>query len=239
MSEEENKSVEEQKPQAVAQATESESEHNERQDQAKEADSHKRNEVERNWAETRRKMQELEKQNKEMQEQISRMNPKAPAAEDELANLAEDDILTVAQAKKLATKMAKSVAEDVIKQREAATIDERMAFKYPDFAEVVSKENIELLKQTEPELAQSIYHNPDPNAQAVAAYKLLKKIGVKTNDQNAAEKKKAQENSQKPVSVQAATKQSAIGNAHLFENGLTSELKSQLWKEMQQAMKQT
>lgn len=238
MSEEETKSVEELVPAAAAPATESESEHNERPDKAKEAEQRKRNDVEHNWAESRRKMQELEKQNRDMQEQISRISPKPAPEEDDLSKLAEDDILTVAQARKLATKMARSVAEEVVKQREAATVEERVQLKYPDFADVVSKENIELLKQTEPELAMSLYHIPDAHAQAVAAYKLIKKVGLSKPEVNTVEKKKATENSQKPMSVQAVAKTSAIGNAHLFENGLTPELKKQLWSEMQQASKQ-
>ncbi len=51
------------------------------------------------------------------------------------------------------------------------------------------------------------------------------------------EKQKAIANSQKPVSVNAVTKSSAIGNAHMFENGLTPELKKSLWDEMERARK--
>lgn len=239
MSEEGNMSVEAEASadQATAQAPQSEQSHDDSQAEAHER--RKRNDAEYNWAEARKKMQELEKQNLEMREHLSRISqPKAAPEEDELSKLAEDDILTVAQARKLATKMARSVAEDVVKQREAATVEERLQLKYPDYAETVTKENIELLKQTEPELAMSLYSmSHDPHAQAVAAYKLLKKVAVKQDAPNSLEKKRAAENSQKPVSVQSATKSSAIGNAHLFENGITPELKTQLWKEMQQAMK--
>jgi hypothetical protein len=50
-------------------------------------------------------------------------------------------------------------------------------------------------------------------------------------------KQRALANSQKPVSVNAVTKNSAIGNAHMFENGLTKELKKSLYDEMKNAMK--
>lgn len=236
MSEEANVSVEE-NLEAIAQATDS-TEHNDVSQEAREAEQRKRNDAEYNWAEMRRKMQEKDQEIAELRQQFSEINKRKPTPEeeDELAKLAEDDILTVAQAKKLAQKMARNVAEDVIKQREAATVEERVQLKFPDYSEIVSKENIELLKQTEPELAQSLYHMPDPYSQAVAAYKLLKRI-AKRDEGPSLEKRKAEANAQKPVSVNAVTKNSAIGNAHLFENGLTPELKNQLYKEMKEAMK--
>lgn len=197
-----------------------------------------RNDVEYNWAEARRKMQELERQNRELADKVTQIQqPKQVVEEDELDKLADDDIITKGHAKKLAAKMAQQIAEQVVKQREASTIDERLSVKFPDFAQVVSKENIELLKEQEPELALTLYHNPDPYGQGVAAYKLLKKLGIGGDVPKNEEKEKALKNAQKPVSVNAVTKQSAIGNAHLFENGLTKDLKAQLWTEMQEARK--
>jgi len=198
-------------------------------------DKKKRNDAEYNWAETRRKMQELEKQNRDMQQEMSQL--KKPKEEvDDLDKLSDDDIITKGHAKKLAQKMAREISEQVIKQREASMVDERLQSKFSDFADVVTKENIDLLKQNEPELAFSLSHNPDPYAQGIAAYKLLKRLGIGNEVKNE-EKEKALKNSQKPVSVNAVGKNSAIGNVHLFENGLTKELKSQLWKEMQDARK--
>jgi hypothetical protein len=77
----------------------------------------------------------------------------------------------------------------------------------------------------------------DPYAQAVAAYKMLKKQGIGDMARLQPQKAKALENSRKPVSVQTVTKSSAIGEVHKFDNGLTPELRKELWKEMQQAMK--
>jgi hypothetical protein len=71
----------------------------------------------------------------------------------------------------------------------------------------------------------------------VAAYKLLKRLNPGEDMAKSVEKKKAIENSQKPISVNAVSRNSAIGNAHIFENGLTPELKKQLWKEMEDARK--
>lgn len=236
MSNEENMSVEETQKE-LAQPTESIS-HNDVSQETQEAESRQRNDAEYNWAEMRRQIREKDQQIDDLKNQFYQMTRRSTQVEeeDELANLAKDDIITVEQAEKLAERRARKIAEEVFKQREAETVEERVQLKYSDYADVVSKENIELLKRTEPELAQSLYHMPDPYSQAVAAYKLLKKISVKTESPSL-EKKKAMENSQKPLSVNAVTQQSAIGNVHIFENGLTREMKSQLWKEMKAAMK--
>lgn len=205
----------------------------------------KRNEAEYNWAEANKLIKSLDRQNKEMAEQLHKLQkPEPQVAEfDELDKLADDDIITKAHAKKMAEKMARQIAQEVMKQREAATVDERLTNKFPDFADVVTKDAIENLKQTEPELAFSLANNPDPFAQGVAVYKLLKKFhsnqdSIVADNNKSTEKKRAIENSQKPVSVSAvARSNSAIGNVHLFENGLTPELKKQLWKEMEEARK--
>lgn len=236
MTEEENMSVEEETFQGDAQAADSEQNHNDVTKEAQEAENRKRNDAEHNWAEMRRKMREKDHQIDELKQQFQSMADKKPQEEDELANLAEDDILTVAQARKLAQKMARSTAEEVMKQRDAATVDERLQLKFSDYSNIVTKDNIELLKETEPELAQSLSTMTDPYTQAIAAYKLLKKIAP-PREETSLEKRKAEENSQKPVSVNAVTKKSPIGNAHLFENGLTPELKKQLWEEMETARK--
>ena len=231
MTEEENASVEEQST-AVAQATESD---NAQEHQETEAQRRKRNDVEYNWAEARRAMQERDRQINELQEQVRKLAA-PPQQEDDLSNLSKDDILNVEVAQRLIKKEAAKIAEQVIRQREAATTDERLQMKFADYNDIVTKDNIELLKQTEPELALSLYRlQDDPYAQGAAAYKLMKRMGI--GQTSSPEKEKALKNAQKPLSVNAVTKQSAIGNAHLFENGLTKDLKSQLYKEMKEAKK--
>jgi hypothetical protein len=231
LSDEETTSVENE---AVAGAAEAEQV---QEKQESEAQKRKRNEAEHNWAEANRLIKEQKRELRELKDQLQA--PKvAPPEEDELSKLAHDDILTVAQAKKLVLREAEKIAENAIRKREAATVDERLATKFTDFSEVVSKENIELLKTQEPELALGLWRlQDDPYAQGIAAYKLMKKLGISKGEEDVAEKKKAVENSKKPVSVNAVTKSSAIGNAHLFENGLTPELKAALRKEMDEARK--
>lgn len=210
--------------------------------QKAEAFAKKSEDQDRNWKETRRKMQELERKAKEQEELIAQMKapPKAAPEEDELDKLGDEDIVTKGQAKKLAAKMAEEIAQRIVQQRENSTVEERLNIKFQDFNQVVTRENIELLKETEPELAMSLSHNTDPYSQGIAAYKLLKRLGIgeaEVSKEPVREKQKAIANSQKPLSVNAVTKTSAIGNAHMFENGLTEELKKTLRQEMAQAIK--
>lgn len=209
--------------------------HNDRNDEEQKT----RNDQAYNWAESRREMQELKRRNQEFEQELQRLKqPAKPVEEDPLDRLADDDIITVSQVKKLVKKLARQESEDVARQRENATVDDRLMSKYSDYQEIVSRENIELLKQTEPELAQSLHAmSHDPYAQGVAAYKLIKRIsGVQTPV--SPDKKKAIVNSQKPLSVNAAPKASALSDAHKFEGGLTKELKDQLYREMREASKQ-
>lgn len=192
-----------------------------------------RNSQEYNWAEANRTMKELQKSNREMADELARMRPK-PAEEPELA---EDDLPTYGHVKKALKKGSDAITEEVERRVSAKLSSMTLKMNFSDYDQVVTPENIEYLKQTEPELALSLAHNPDPYAQGVAAYKLLKKIGPSSEPQSV-ERKKAQENAQKPVSVNAVAKHSsAIGNVHIFENGLTPELKESLRKEMRECAK--
>ena len=238
MSDEIEESVEQETAQAAAPAEESS---DAKEMQKAEAFAKKsQDDQDRNWKEARRKMQELEARAREQDEVIKRLSTPKPE-EDELSKLGDEDIITYGQHKKATVKLAKEIAAQVVKEHMASTVDERLQLKYPDFAQVVNKENIEFLKENEPELAESLSYNPDPFKQGVAVYKLLKKAGRTEGEvvgnTSAKEKDKAIKNSQKPMSVNAVTKQSAIGNAHMFENGLTPELKASLRKEMAEAAK--
>ena len=240
MPDETNEGVEETEVAEVAPPTESNDSAEEKQ--KAESFAKKSEDQDRNWKETRRKMQELERRAKEQDELIAQMKapPKAAPVEDELDKLGDEDIVTKGQAKKLAAKMAEEIAQRIVQQRENSTVEERLSTKFQDFNQVVTRENIELLKETEPELAMSLSHNTDPYSQGIAAYKLLKRLGIgeaEVSKEPVREKQKAIANSQKPLSVNAVTKTSAIGNAHMFENGLTEELKKSLRQEMAKAIK--
>ena len=162
--------------------------------------------------------------------------------DEELAKLSKDDLATIDNVDKKLMKAHKGTKKEVeavrqeIMELKAQLEEQRFRSKYPDIEEVLSPENIELLKKEDPEIASMIGNIKNTQEQASLAYKYIKRM-LPPKTEESSERKKAVENSKKPISVQALSKQSAIGNAHQFENGLTKELKSQLWKEMQDSMK--
>ena len=237
MSEEENTNVEAELVEEVVQPEES----TDSQEQVQETPEQRkaRNDAEYNWAEMRKQMRQKDLEIAELRDQFSSINKKQlPPEEDEFAKLAEDDILTVAQAKKLATKLARQTAETVLKERDASMVDERMLARFPDYKSTLTAENIQILNELKPDVAESLtLLKDDPFRQAKLAYEYIKAFVPQRDVPMSKDKKKAEENSKKPLSVQSIGKQSAIGQAHQFENGLTPDLKAQLWKEMQQIKK--
>jgi len=212
---------------AVAQPSESVEEQDDQQEETKQNPSQVMSDKEFNWSEARRKISELERRTQEQENEIRGLKSNGQFSDDkDFSNLDDEEIVT-----------AKQVRE-ALRRQEASTLDERLRLRFPDFDTVITKENVDLLQQQDPELALSLKAlSHDPYAQAVAAYKLLKRTGVVDMASKQPQKAKAIENSRKPVSVQSVTKSSAIAEANKFQSGLTPELRKQLWKEMQESIK--
>lgn len=123
-------------------------------------------------------------------------------------------------------------------QSSSSLIEARLKMEYPDIERVVSKENIEILSAQYPSLAATINASPDLYNKAVAAYTLIKKFGIQPEDLYQEDRARAQYNASKPRSLSSANPQqgdSPLSHANAFANGLTEELKSQLYKEMMNA----
>lgn len=119
-------------------------------------------------------------------------------------------------------------------------IENRIKYSYPDFDKVVSPENIEYLRENEPELAQTLNSSSDLYSKAVSAYKLIKKLGIYRDDNFQQERSTAQRNAAKPKSSATISPQqgeSPLSNANAFANGLTKDLKNKLWAEMNEIRK--
>lgn len=229
MTDEETQVVEEaqEATQAIDQAAESENQHDERQATVPETQSKKKS-TDYNWSEARRKMAELERRTQEQQELINKLQSQKNPEEE----LSPDDLLTVAQLNKVNAKRDQETLRELQRHKE-----EILRLRYPDLDQVLSNENLEIFEQQEPELAETLTAlQGDPIKMRIAAYKMIKKTLVKDTPPSM-EKQKAESNSKKPVSIQSVGKGSAIGTISAFENGLTPELKKQLYKEMQNAIK--
>ena len=127
-------------------------------------------------------------------------------------------------------------------QSEGSAVEARIKANFPDFDQVVSKENVEILNYEFPEIAQSLRDTPNFYNKAVAAYSVIKRFGIgqEKEDLYAADKAKAIANAKKPRPLASAAPQqgdSPLSKANAFANGLTEEMKAQLRKEMFGSMK--
>lgn len=183
--------------------------------------------LEKSRDELQQKVAELEKK----VQQSSEPQQKAPSPEEDY-NLSPDDLVEGKHLKKEINRL-----EQQLQSYQAMSIETRLRSSYQDFDAVVNKENIEKLKQTEPELASSLLSGSDLYSKGVAAYKLLKQMGY-GSDGYQADKERVQQNAAKPRSVSQAGGQqgpSPIHQANRFQRGLTPELQAQLRKEMEEA----
>jgi hypothetical protein len=117
------------------------------------------------------------------------------------------------------------------------TAEARISAKYPDFYSVVNSDSMAALRQADPEMADTLNDGRDLYKKAVSVYKAIKNLGVQTNGTEA-DKKRAQENMSKPRPLSSVSPQQGdtpLSQANAFAQGLTPELKKQLWKEMEEA----
>lgn len=123
-------------------------------------------------------------------------------------------------------------------QASVASAHALLKAKYPDIDEVVSVENLAILKMDYPELAESVNSTTNLVSKGVTAYTLIKKLGIAAEDTFVEDKLRAQKNAAKPKSVASLAPQqgdSPLSKANAFANGLTDELKMQLRREMEAA----
>jgi hypothetical protein len=124
-------------------------------------------------------------------------------------------------------------------QLEQQTIEQRLKQQYPDIDQVITADAIATLNEREPELARAIRANSNQYEQAVAAYKALKRFGIYQDPASRKQQERVEQNMSKPRSLNSLAPQegeSPLHKANAFADGLTDDLKAQLWKEMRQCI---
>lgn len=206
--------------------------------------------TERNFKELRQKASQYDKVARErddmmrrVQELESRSAPQAPSipqAQEEDDVLGSDDLVEGKHLSKMGRKI-KGLEEKLRQYEQKSSMSNtemRLRTEYPDFDKVVCAENLNALRESEPYLAESIGNDPDMYRKAVSAYKLIKKMGVYTEDIYQQEKALVQRNAAKPKSLASIAPQqgeSPLSRANVFANGLTEDLKKQLFEEVRKA----
>lgn len=196
-----------------------------------------------NWKRIREQNRELERKVAEMEEALRRSQAPPPKeeAKEEDYDLA-DDALTEGKHYKALKREVRNLNDALLKERQERdklAVEARLRSNYPDIFKVVTKDNMEALAEVEPEFVSSIVSSQDTYAQHVAAYKLIKKLGIGTQDPHLEEKERATKNLAKPkpaATVSPRQGESPLAEADRFARGMTPELQSQLLREMEDAI---
>ena len=204
----------------------------------------------RELREKARKYESLEREHNEMKRKLQEYETKTPKAEplldDDDINISPDDIVEgkhikkVIQSYKRDIKQLREALENVQKHTESTTAEARLKAAYPDIEKVINDENIAQLQELEPETAALLRSSGDFYNKAIVAYKAIKRAGIYKEDEFAADRERAARNSLKPRASASVTPQqgeSPLARAGIYQNSLTDEAKSLLWKEMQESMK--
>lgn len=113
----------------------------------------------------------------------------------------------------------------------------KLKTNYPDFDKVVNTDTIELLKEKNPTMALALSQVPDEYAKAAAAYEAIRNLGLYNDDVYAKDRELAQQRANLPrplASISPQKNDSPLAQANAFAQGLTDEVKKELWREMNQ-----
>lgn len=133
--------------------------------------------------------------------------------------------------------------EKSLEQANATAIENSLRSKYNDFDEVVSQDNVRLLRDLYPEIANVIASSPDLYSKSVAAYNFIKDKGLGARKSYDHQRDSAQSNANKPrpsASISGKSSANPLSHANEFANGpLTEDYKKQLYREMLEAAKRS
>lgn len=189
---------------------------------------------------------ELARRIQSYEEAKSRPTQQQPEPEEDFG-IGEDEILEGKHIAKIVKQVEKRVERKYQQQQQATmqnVTENRLKMELPDIESVLSTDNVKKLNQMYPELAQSISANPDYYSKAKAAYTLMKRLNI-VEDAPAvpaydyeADRRRIAQNSAKPKPVQSViSRQSPLAASNAYDGELTDSVRTQLWKEMQKAMK--
>lgn len=186
---------------------------------------------------------ELDKAVRYIQDQQSQRPVQAQQHEDDDLPLKDDDLAEGKYIKKL-HKELKELKTEIKKNQQysqESLAETRLKTIHPDADKVLCRANIDVLNERYPEIAATISNSSaDMYGKMLSAYTLIKQFGIHSDDSYDADKQVIQRNAAKPRPVTSLSPQqgeSPLTKANAFANGLTDDLKKQLWRETQEAMK--
>jgi CO dehydrogenase/acetyl-CoA synthase epsilon subunit len=199
---------------------------------------------ERNFKALVEKNKRLERERDEairlaQEKQAAKVAEKVEELEEEI-NIGNDEIAEGKHLKQV-TKAINKLKEELRQYKQSSTAmseEAQLKSQYPDIEKVVSKENLDALREQDPDFAAMLGTSTNFKAKVISAYKHIKHLGIHVEDTYQAEREMAQKNAAKPKPLASVSPQqgdSPLSKANAFANGLTPDLKKQLLKEMQEA----
>lgn len=201
----------------------------------------KASQLERERNEALQRIEALERAVKQTQQGAPTNTPSFDE-EDEGIDINPDDYAEGKHVAKLQKQIRKITNElkSYKTQSETMLVEQRLKMQYPDFDAIVTKENLDSLRLTYPELYQTLSTSNNIYNAGVSAYTMLKRLGIAADEQAFMEKQQLLKNSSKPRSLNTVAPQtgdSPLSKANAFANGLTEDLRRKLYEEMVMAAK--
>jgi len=143
--------------------------------------------------------------------------------------LGEEDIVEPSDFNRVYTKVDKM--DKKMREAEEVLINSQLRMDHHDYQKVMTQKNIDKLIDQYPEIARSLGSDPNKLTQYKSLYRVIKQFGIYQEDPHEKEKKTISENIAKPVptnSIGGKSSTGALTQAHLFEGGLTPEVKAEL-----------
>lgn len=194
-----------------------------------------------------RRAEESERRNEEMAKTLAALKDQLLPKKNEDApanlNVEDDDYLEGKHYKALRREIEQN--NKLLKQQQLAAKDsaaqQRLNQEHPDFNKVFNEDNIKTLKTLYPQLADTILNSQSDNyTKGSSVYTMIKNLGIYKDDTFKGDKESTQMNASKPKpSVAVAPQQgdTPLDNANAFANGLTKDLKKQIWQQMKETLR--
>lgn len=205
------------------------------------------NRPQQSFKDLRNKLERAKKERDEAYNYIKNIQAKndAPATNnnnaDEDFNLEPDALAEGKHLNKLKNeiKQVQKQLQEFRKVSDETLAENKLRSKYSDFDQVLTKENIIALQESNPDLWNAVKSSPDIYNQGVSAYMFIKSMNLPSKDEYLEDKASIQKNMSKPRSMTSLSPQrgnSPLSQANVFEKGLTPELSKSLYAEMKKAI---
>jgi len=172
--------------------------------------------------EAERRAMQIEAENKAIKEMLAAQQ-QPQQTQQQASDYDPDDWATYGEVDKVKAELA------ALKQE---NFRNRIYRDMPDFDKVVNQENLKKFEAAEPEIAGALNEVQDPYKAGVAAYKYLKQFLPQETPQQKQAKQRVADNAKRPGSLASVGGGTPLAESARFEQGLTKELKDQLWREV-------